>query len=398
MSGNDVCKEMQLWLEGIAQIDENTAYASCSEFNALFKVDLKTGDCTYVALFPDEKLNAKRLFIKAVFVNGKIYFIPASASAISVYDVETGTFESIIIRDDFVNEKYSRKYKFADAFIYRDTICILPATYPTVVKLNYKENTLEYFSKNMPETEYLFRPGTAQIGNKLYVPNTKDNLVLEFDMETNDIRKHYVGKNNHGSWSMVADGDYLWLIPQRHGAIVKWNYKNGDVFEYDVYPDGYVESDFCFTKGYKSGEHIYVLPAKANMFIKVKLTGVMEENNLLQLQNHEMVTYMFHLGDYEYFYKSSKESVQKSFIYYRLNRCNNFIEEWGFRFCNKREIYANVYFIKRANLVNGIPKYRETEFGNVGLFLKAITKSLSVDKEIEKTNIKIGEKIYTGIL
>lgn len=398
MSGYHTENDKSLWLEGIAQIDENTAYASCSEFNALFKVDLKTGDCTYISLFPEEHINKRRLFIKALYVNEKIYFIPASASAIYVFCPKTNTFERIEIEENIGDKPYNANAKFADAFIHENTIYILPATYPAIIKLDCRKNTLEYIVKNILTCDYLFRPGTAQMGSKLFVPNTKDNLVLEFDMETDEIQLHHVGKNNHGSWSIVSDEDSLWLIPKAHGPIVKWDYLSGKISEYEKYPEGYRESDFSFTKGYKSGDYIYALPAQANVFLKIDLEGNMERSEFLSLAPEEIVTYMPLLGRHEYFFTGDKENRESSRTFYRLNRDDNTVEAWAFRFRYGRDTYVQDYFTKRANFKEGNPLLKENDLCNIENFLQVLVKNQLEDSGEDAVGGVNGETIHKRIL
>lgn len=398
MSGCHADKDKSLWLEGIVQVDDCTAYASCSEFNSLFKVDLKTGHCTYISLFLEEHINKKRLFIKALYVNEKIYFIPASASAVYVYSPKTNTFKRIEIEENIGDKSYNVNAKFADAFLYEGNIYILPATYPAIVKLDYGKNTLEYIVENMPTDDYLFRPGAEQVGNKLWVPNTKDNLVLEFDMETDEIQLHHVGKNNNGSWSIVSNKNNLWLIPKKHGALVRWNYPSGEVGEYEQYPEGYKESDFCFTKGYKSGAYIYAIPAQANVFLKVDSTGNMERNEFLSLAPKDVVMYMTSLGTYEYFFTGDKANTPSSRKFYRVNRRDNVVENWSFGFKHGRETYARDYITKRANLQGGKFKCKETDLCNFESFLRVLVKNQLEDCVVDAAGGSIGENIYKRIM
>lgn len=398
MLGYHAEQEKALWLEGIAQIDGDTAYASCSEFNALFKVDLKTGDCTYISLFPEEHVNKRRLFIKAIYVNEKIYFIPASASAIYVFCPTANAFERIEIEENIDDKSYNANAKFADAFICENTIYILPATYPAIIKLDCKKNTLEYIVENMPTCDYLFRPGAAQMGNKLFVPNTKDNLVLEFDMEIDEIQLHHVGKNNHGSWSIVRDENLLWLIPKVHGAVVKWDYFSGEIQEYEQYPEGYRESNFSFTKGYKSGDYIYVLPAQSNVFLRIDSVGSMERSEFLPLAPEEVVTYMPLLGEYEYFFTRDRENTESSRTFYRLNRSGNTVEAWAFCFNQGRDAYARDYFTERANLQEGKFKCKESSLHSFEKFLQVLVKNQLEDSGEDAAGNIIGETIHKRIL
>ena len=344
--------DKKLWLEAVVEIDDKTAYASCSDFNALFKIDLLSGDCTYIDTFSQEKLGGKRLYANGVLNKNKIYFIPTRASAISVYDLETNLIEYIAIKEEFENREYNTNCKFSEAFVYGDYIYILPWTYPAVVRLNCLDNTLAYMTENLPTNNYVFRLGSAQVGNKIYMPNTTDNLVLEIDLENETITQHHIGNQNNGSWSVVLDGDCLWLIPKMQGAFVKWDYVNDIVYEYNKYPKEYKESDFCFTKGYKIGEYICVLPAKANLFLKLNTQGEIIEDNRFLLKPNDTVWYMFDIAGYTYLFITNGDEGEREF--YRLKIDEGLMQKWEFRFAYGKERYIKEYmtriFNQKANI------------------------------------------------
>jgi len=395
MENKDISQMKSLWLEGIAQVDKDTAYASCSEFNALFKVNLESGDCTYIDLFPQEAVNKKRLHIKAVQIKTKIYFIPASASTISVYDLETKCFENILIEDEISNKNYNKKYKFADAFVYGEYIYILPSTYPAIVKLKHTDNSIDYLTENLPTNSYFFRPGTVQVGSKLFIPNTKDNLVMEFDMEVEKIQLHYIGENNKGSWSLVADGNYLWLIPKRQGSFVKWDYINNNVYEYNQYPEGYKESDFCFTKGYKVGEYIYALPAKANMVVKISGEGIMSKEDLFPLESGDIVTYISDVAGYAYLLLSNESGKLDEREFLKINMSEKIVQKYKFVFRYNIKKYIDDYFS------NGIGQnliHKESEICNLNEYQRFIEKGDYISKNRTEADISIGENIYQRIM
>lgn len=45
----------KIFFEAIGIIDNSIAYASLRELNGLFRVDLKSNNCTYISMFPNEK-------------------------------------------------------------------------------------------------------------------------------------------------------------------------------------------------------------------------------------------------------------------------------------------------------------------------------------------------------
>ena len=79
-------KKIELTFEAIA-IKDNVGYASDYDSNSLFKVDMKTEECTFIGLFDDEPFDVKRLHSAAVWIDDKIYFIPLAGERISVFTI-----------------------------------------------------------------------------------------------------------------------------------------------------------------------------------------------------------------------------------------------------------------------------------------------------------------------
>ena len=337
-----------LMFEGYVQIDDFTAYASCAIFNGLFRIDISTGKCTYLGMFPGEQANGKRLHAKAVYTGGKIYFAPASAEYISVYEVYAGKFETISIHDYRGEYRfYKTALKFADAVSYGDYIFFISATYPAVIRMNCRTKVLDYYTDWVPDKGFVFRQGTLVRESVFYIPDSAGNAVLKFQMDKCSGQLLHIGVNNHGSWSICEAGNDYWLIPRNKGAFIRWNEDGNILAEYDDYPKSFEDRNFLFTKGYCCGGFLRVVPAYANMSVKVSVeTGEITENKLVKVEDGEAVGFLFESAPYYYLFRQRKteDSSVEYVAYYRLNILDNTLEEYSFEFCEGKAEFAADYY------------------------------------------------------
>lgn len=92
--------EIGLIFEALVLADDGTAYASCSMFNGLFQVDLDTGNCSYIGLFPEETADKFRMHSGAVYADGNLYFKARNTDYFSVYRIADKSFQ-VISDEDF---------------------------------------------------------------------------------------------------------------------------------------------------------------------------------------------------------------------------------------------------------------------------------------------------------
>lgn len=117
--------EVGLAFEALARVDEDTAYASCAMFNGLFRVNLGTGDCTYVSMFPGMEEDKSRMHSGALYADGKVYFFPMGAECVSAYRISDGVFETFpeetkVLRDWRLEYQAKRKAPYTASALEED--------------------------------------------------------------------------------------------------------------------------------------------------------------------------------------------------------------------------------------------------------------------------------------
>lgn len=334
---------MVLEFEAYVEIENNRAVAVSNEFSGLFYINTVTGNCRFIDLIPNERVDKQRLYTKALYINNKIYFVPYAAKEIAVYNLETKKVYKLLIKEvaDNGKEFYKDNSKFNDGIVYKEYIYMTPCTYPGVLRINTNTDCIDYFNDWLNEEPYIFRKSPCIDENIFYLSSILDNTTLVFDMDScNGIVKH-IGKDNHGSWSICKNNKELWFVPKNQGSIVKWNPETNYIEEYNAYPKTFLGNGFLFTKAFVYENNIYMIPALANMGIKVDCTtGIINQFAIEEVGENTTVYFMFETVN-EIYLKIVKETEKK---YIKISKVDLRIQEYTFIFSEGRNIFEELYF------------------------------------------------------
>lgn len=359
--------------EAVAVIDDKIAYASAYQFNGLFKINLDTGDIEFLRFFPGANIWVSRMFFSAVQGKRGIYFSPAAANYIALYDVGRDEIHRIPIPSlDNVNK--GSAFKFGDAFCYQGNIYFVGATYRYILK--FKEETEEFSIIDLDiKDKFFFRRGIL-LDNIYYIPSANSPVILEYRLETDEMRVYRIG-NAGGSWTMCYDGEKFWLPPRaKDDPILCWDKEADKIEPLTITVDGYNPQDLNFLKIFCKNNRIIISPEYANIFLQID-TQTREMERLDIQVGHE--TYK-----YGYSFETSKSGYYIAYvgdgttIFFKLDKETMSVDRVQFPFKNVD------YFIKEMknalNKINFVLK--ENRSFNLSEFI-ALTQLKSVDDTIK---------------
>lgn len=382
-------QKMRLSFEAIVSIDENSAIASAMEFNGLFEVNLDSGECSFLRLFPDEKYNKQRMFAKALKFQNKVIFIPASADKLAVYDlVGKEIFYINVISEDSVGKNsFNKNYKFTEGIIKEDILYLIPSTYFAIVWVDLKTWNVSEMKIETDE-KFMFRKGMCEVENSIFIPSTINNIVLEFNYQTLKAQIYNVGKNNAGCWSICNCNGMFYLAPKENGGILCWDKQKDYVMELNEYPAHFEGNDFLFNKIYGNDELLYLVPVYANMFLRVNTNDYeIQELNLVDMSDTKCIAFLSEENEY---YLLKKENKDGSFEFLILNTMNNEIKIVDFYLLSDHEICKEIIEKEKC--------FREIKKFNLEHFLKGITYlSNNSTEEIYETKRMFGEQIEKAL-
>lgn len=329
--------------EAIVFPENGLGYAAAFEFNGLFKVDVKTQKCEFITLFPNEDIGEKRIYGSALYHDSNIYFIPMAGKYISIYNIETNEINQVTIPIPLVKYSfYKWKQKFGQAVYYNEYIFLFPFTYPGILKLDIKNNKVTVINNWIPTEGYFFRGGMCVDGLHVYLPSGTNNIILEFNIETEQAIIHRIGKYNNGTMCIRKYKNGYWIAPRIKGSVIYWNPNTGEVNEIIDYPKGFSAQKIVFSEIVCCGGQLFFMPASANRVLTV-------DENTRQLviidkwkpRENAMTVCMFETGDYYYF----REAINSTKLYkrFRIQKSDGKTETYAFTVENDDEFKKNYY-------------------------------------------------------
>ena len=248
-------------------------------FNSLFCMDILTGEVKFLGEFPNEKYGTERLYASMKIVKGKIYFIPFSAKAIAVYDIETGEFSNILIDEKKAGCKVETDFLFMGVEEYKNYLFILPVFCKAIIRLNVDNQEIDYITKWYEEIKQnifskacgFFRRQVVVREGKLYAPFCTANAVLELDCNTLNSKIHKLGEEKIGYSGICCDGDDFYLSPIESGDLCKWNLKKNSICKFRLYKECAVNNSYAYV-GVLNANH------KILLFPSIHEDGVLDES------------------------------------------------------------------------------------------------------------------------
>lgn len=246
--------------------------------NALLCCNNK-GKIKYVGKFPEENVNASKLYGDIKFYHNKLIFVPLGAQNIAIYDLSQKEFISIPL----TCKKNQTVGYFLSAIINNGYMYMFPSFYPGILKLNLENWNMELIDGWVKEVDrYIVSPEDAYFrsdfvkrGNLIYLPFCNAHAVLELNLFNENIKIFNVGETGYST--IADDGTFLWMSPRNKGAIVHWDPTNGNIESYHDFPQGYnygsAVGSFCY------GDYYWIFPERANKVLKVNLyNGIIMED------------------------------------------------------------------------------------------------------------------------
>ena len=185
-------------------------------------------------------------------IGKKMYFVPrwyVNGDHIAIYDENTKQFEFIklddkqdSLLDDEENKEfkklggalvYSNSPKFQKIIHHKESLFIVPSSYPAIVKLDLNTDEVTYFDEYIDEVLELTALYGTRGASAFSVAVQKDekivlccrwtDLVVEFDMDSCKSEVIMISERGYGSQQMLFDGIDFWMFSQSRAEITSWN-------------------------------------------------------------------------------------------------------------------------------------------------------------------------------
>ncbi|MBQ8172175.1 MAG: hypothetical protein IJZ95_09320 [Oscillospiraceae bacterium] len=226
-------------------------------------------------------------YLCAVNVGQKTYVCPVHARDILMIG-KNGVEKRIELEN-----RTEQVCSFVAAHTIGKYIFLIPCHYNAIVRydtetdeVRYIENYNSIFTAKI--NGELTTGGSCVHNGKLYLASPVDSGVLVIDPESCMAEIVTVKTNNSkGCYALQSDGEALWFLPMNGKTVVCWNTGSGRVSEFSDMPQEfachnlehyYLCEEKPFSTAVFCGDHVYLSPKYANMFVKLnKSTGRTEQ-------------------------------------------------------------------------------------------------------------------------
>ncbi|MGQ8873597.1 hypothetical protein [Paenibacillus sp. TSA_86.1] len=266
-----------------ACVEGDLMWFSHIHFNAICNLNIRTGEVEIVDTIIDEALFNERLYHDNVKIGNKLYFAPSRAREMTIYDLETRLSLKGVYEDgpDNIRTRFTRMVQHGN-FLY-----MLPLNYSALVRYDMYNGTFKYYPEVVDKVKALYSNKIDGLyfmnafiieGDLLLMAAAQTNVILEFNMITENINLYRVGKSENGFYGMEYDGENYWIIPNGEGSIMKWNRKTGHALEFNSYPEGFLSGGHGFYNILPFEGYMLMFPKYGNMIVKIDTdTGIMSE-------------------------------------------------------------------------------------------------------------------------
>lgn len=169
-----------------------------------------------------------------------------------------------------VYKDYVPTSKFASAVWYGNSIFLVGATYPAVIRYDYIKDTMTYFTEWFNELQKGFKEERDFIFKKvcidkniLYAPCCRSNSIFEMNLETLGYRIHSLNTSIKGFMAIHKEEDKFWLLPRKGEKVACWNVRAQKVDEYVFLKNGQPYWNFYSDLIEADAEHLILLAGYA---------------------------------------------------------------------------------------------------------------------------------------
>lgn len=197
---------MRVWSDNMIITDDNGWFIS-GGLNMLFNMNLKTGECHFVADFPDSELSRFRMNQVQIKQGRYILCLPDRGKTVWLYD----SLDEKLKELGFLNLDLKR-LAIINEFIVNDSLFVVASEKKQIIEISWNgQLDFKYFD--------IFRHiELGNLGNesvlvkqKIYCVCDLSNEVCEFDVMTKKSKYYPVCGVKNGLTTICYDGSFFWL-------------------------------------------------------------------------------------------------------------------------------------------------------------------------------------------
>ena len=216
---------------------------SNNTYNSLFVMDSHTYNIKSMGMFPLEDEFGVALHKQVIEYKDKLFFLPANADNISVYNLVDNKFE-VSIPINRCGKEYA-----AGGLVNGNELMVFPLfADQSVMQVNM--DTMEYKSSDclarrciefagLKANDYLLTRASMHDNNKIIFGIVNTDIICIYDFSDDQAEFKHVGIDT--IFGVINTNNKIWIIPSGGDSIYLWNDKDENVTEWKI--EGYRNSD-----------------------------------------------------------------------------------------------------------------------------------------------------------
>lgn len=363
-------------------------------FNALVKLNRKSGRIEKIDKFPNYKVGEEWLYTAVCKVGEELVFVPHKSKEVLAYNMNTGRFKSSPLNLEILGK---REQYFFSAYTYGQYVYMFPNGARHIIRYDVSQHVITYLDsglskvlEDLSDTARCFFCQYEVVGDKVYIPFAELNAVAVFIPENEKLLIRYLGIEGGCSTITLMDG-YFYLTAWKKNKIYRWNEKTSEVKIFEIPTKENEQKAYAFVNTYVTGHKIFFLSQRGDTVLSFDASREMLhiERGQLNTEN-EVLDLYFVKKNGERYVAMVADNEDLCLLDYRDERLR-------FLPCYKQDICYNEHKISDFLLAYGYFDEIYESDRALALFLKTM---LSAGKIYNQRNINrksCGKEIWDNI-
>lgn len=244
-------------------------------YNALFHLDLRTGDIRLEAILPVKDKNEYDAYSALAYYDGNLVIAPKNAEKILIYRIREKKIKEIEISlPDVLIDKQFNLFNFVK--IYNGKAYLFPGRYSAIIKICLNTYKVEYINKwyvdllklteKLDNNRIIFTDIMLNDNGICEMICWQADLIIRFDLNTEAYEFQIINNDGKGLSGFFSEKNILWYSNKDKSQIIRRENGKEKIIDLSGKGDVKFEGGFRILNG---EEKIYAFPMYGDSVIQI---------------------------------------------------------------------------------------------------------------------------------
>lgn len=253
---------------------QDAIYFSAFNSNGLYKWSKNKAAPQFISYFPDENLTQNHLHAATYLLGDKIYFAPAAAKNIAIYDLKDKSIKNINVEDYAMGTS-----KYYNMCSYKNKLYMIPSRAEYIIEVDTYTDSIVFhnewvtkvniaLNQDMPAMKY----GAFIRKEKLYIPYLRDNCIFEIELKNFIVNTIKIGDFANGFIDAYYDkiGDRVWLLQSGVCSVICYSFASGKAKKFEVKKNN-AGFSYPYIKMIQLRDELVLIPYQDSVFMSLNM-------------------------------------------------------------------------------------------------------------------------------